>query len=332
MIEKEKYVTKQSFECLSSCWTGYLNYWNYEVDACDLFFGGGGYHLTLDTNYGQFRTNLFHSSFEFANQNKLSYEKKNVSIFKNKEQFLLECLRDNRYVSIKVESRFLDYSAALRQTEDVPHCINPLEIDSINRKIYIADGDIPTLSPSVFEGWVGLDMVLNAWKMQGYEYFILNKTRRISIDKVMNDTLYGAIEAIAEYIEGGTDMYGRAYGCKAIKDAFLLISHLYDKSDLENFNTVVRNFNFQMKTGGFIAEKYFLLQLIERITLSPDLVDRFRSSIYDWNNCCLLLIKLGMTKKRAFLTRILEKVNHVLMNEIECLKDILLEIESMVNV
>lgn len=325
------YVVKQSFECLNGCLTGYLNLAGYDLEACDIFFGGGGYHLCLIKGEGQFRSNLASANYRFMKKHDIFYKKGNVSFFKNRKKYICDSIENDRYLSIRVEAECLDYCKALQHTEGASHYINLLAFDEKRNNVYIADGDIPTLKPSVFQGWVDMEMILCAWKKQNCEYHIWELEQLfLQEDEVKRDTIIGAVEALGEYTEGGVDLYGMPFGQTAVRELFMFLKEIFENG-FKDFNIVSRNLNYQMKTGGFIGEKYFLLQLIERELKGDEIVKEYETMIHEWNTCCLMLVKLGIYQEDDLMDRLYERASGVLERELLCMKKIKQKLETVWN-
>lgn len=324
MICYKEYHTIQGYECLSACITNYFNYLGLLVSGSDIFFGGDGFLITYQKNEkASIGAKLYESNFMFLKNLNIPFQHTKLGESKDVIKFLRKSIEDQQLIAIKVSSECLEHNRVFKQTEGSPHYVNILGYDDINNKVFISDGYVPTFNPTVFEGWVDTNGIIEAWKRMDYEYVKLDLADiKISTDEIHRIAITNMKGGIQQYLNPSkqrlsSEFFGKEAITKLFEDILLMFEMLID------LKSVALDINYQLKIYGFITSKRLILQKLEELKMNTYYLQQYSKIIDKWNQICMLLVKAGISKSKKSLELTLEKVKESVQEEENLLHEIL---------
>ena len=241
----------QSYECLNSCIVNAINYFGITLSSSDIFFLGNGLQIKYDNsdtpNIGAY---LYESNFDFLDRYNYKYKHSYSNSFDSK-RLIDDVLLKKKIISIKVSSTFLTYNRVFSQTSDSSHFVNIIGQDENN--YYIVDGYVPTLVPSVFEGYVSKEEILRAWSAKNYEYVYIEEYKDISnVKDEANKCFFDSIDYYI-YESKSTGIY-----------SFLsMVDDIKKYIQEPNFRQIMLDINYKIKIYGYLTSKYYILEKIK---------------------------------------------------------------------
>lgn len=321
------YKTIKSFECLNACLSNYFNFYNMPINGKDIFFLGDGFHIKY-TNKDKMAigANTHEANFNFLDKFQIKYTNGNKYKEKDAMYFMEEQTNLDNTLCITVFTEYLMYNPIFKQLKSSAHYINILGLNVADNKVYISDGFVPTYNPSIFEGWVELSPILEAWKRMQYEYltFDFSGITKEKIVKIKEGSKNAFVSGVLEYLnvnEKGEGIVGK----RAVRGLFSDLKKIF-MDDNVNLKNLTLDINFQLKIYGHLASKRFILQAIREYTCAKKLQDEYEQIINEWNLICIMLVKIGASRNRKTITRLFNRVNQVCDREEDILRNILEEI------
>ena len=324
MICYKEYHTIQGYECLSACITNYFNYLGLLVSGSDIFFVGGGFVITYEKKKkSSIGAKLYESNFMFLKNMSIPFQHTNLEESKDVMKFLRKSIEDEHFIAIKVSSECLEHNRVFKQTESSPHYLNILGYDDSTNNVFISDGYVPTFNPTVFEGWVDTNGIIEAWRRMDYEYVKLDLADiKISADEMHRIAIMNMKFGIQQYLNKSKQrLSSKFFGKEAITKLFEDILLMFDMQiDLK---TVALDINYQLKIYGFITSKRFILQKLIILKMNECYLEQYSKIIDKWNQICNLLVKAGISRNKKSFELTLEKVNESINEEEKVLYEIL---------
>ena len=197
---------------------------------------------------------------------------------------------------------FLDYNRVFKQSEHSSHCVNVVGLG--HNKVYVCDSYVPTRIPTVFEGWINKNSLMEGWKGKNYEYIMLKGDYVLSEEQIISDTINSLINGIEEYLNVNKES---AFSCgeEAIKS---LIIDVENNVDSKQFKKFIIDLNYQIKIYGFLSLKLIVRDLIEKYKVKDEYVEQYNKVISSWNTCCNSLIKTGVSGKMSYFIATKKKI------------------------
>ena len=302
----------QGHECYSSCLGYVLRKCYMEMSPNKIIILGDGMNVYYDSEKRILGTNMFNANKTFMTENHL---KRNVYLETDEEQAinrLKDLLGNDCIPIIKLHPMYIGYHRIFSQGKEGTHfvCIEGLQ----NETIKIVDCYVPTQNPTMFEGWIELKDVMEAWKAMDYEIHVIhtgeyvNKNTEEHIRKKMQ-------EGITAYLDGNNEN-GMIGGQKAIISLFDDIVKHREELTYEE----LININYQIKIFGFISLKCILFDEIEAILAQEAAYGK--EIVGEWNKICSFMLKCGISKKEKNYELLEQRVKECIKKEEELLKKI----------
>lgn len=324
MKELEKFITVQGYECLNASFVNFLNYKGLSITGGEICFLGGGFLIQRKEGIGVV-SNLYNSYFNALNYFGVKYQQKK-ELNKEPLEFIKIHIDQGEMLCVNVNAKYLGYHTIFQQAEtDSPHFINVIGYDEQKQSIKISDGFVPTLIPSLYQGWIPILSFMRGWNDKKFEHFCLKKEeKKIDWNEVQLIKLQNLIHSTYRYLDSSKmSLDHEVYGENAIIKSF---QYLLEKTT--NVKEEIFKFNYQLRINGFFSIKRFTLQALESLQLEPDLCLSYQNIINEWNNFSLLLIKAGISGKFLTLNKVISKGRKMIEDEREVLCSILSRMEQ----
>ncbi len=327
MICDDGYVTLQSYECLNACITNYLNQHSIPIKTSDVFLEGDDLDVVYTRKGGTWdiSVGIYKSNFDFLRKADIFYEHGFFDLMQDGKSFLFDRISQNLCLSIRAVSDCLTYNPVFSQTEGAPHFINLIGMDDKGEQVCISDGDLPTFKPSLFQDWVDLNMIMDAWYGMRGEYIILHPKKDDvhlnTIKKSGTDKLY---RLIRDYLEGGCNkaLFRKvATGRQAILTLFDDLQE-YSQRMKNDIGRVALDMNYQLRINGFLISKRYISHKIQDLNLDAGIVNPYSDLVNRWSAALLHLIKAGKSKRTEDFTKLNEKVKTLCQEEDNLLQHI----------
>lgn len=323
MIYEMDYSTVIGYECLNSCLLSYFNYKKMPINGFDIFFIGDGFRVDYNKDRKtSIKTLTYKANFQFMNEMKIPYTLDRVNIEGKKERlnFLIDRIRNNKMISIKVASNMLNYSPAFRQVPAMVHFINPIGYDEKQNSIFISDGDVPTHKTTAFEGWVDAEEILNAWGRLECEYLEIDDSFSKYAENIETRSTYKMKEGIMNYLNGGHSNDGLLYlGQDAILKLCDDLLQMEKDATIEEIKELAISINYQIRVFGFISSKKFIIEKLQQINIDDRYIENYKDVVSKWNLTCMQLARAGISGAKDPYFAFKQKVINLVQQENEIL-------------
>ncbi len=322
ICDRQNYTTEIGYECLNCCIYNYLFNEQLNIHKSEIFFYGEGFNVFYNTleDFPAVSSLMYESNFTFLKKAGIHFS---VGYLKNSEsavEFLSKCIKEEILISIKVESNNLMYDSIFAKSNAAPHFINPLGINIASQKIFISDGYIPNIVPTVYQGWVDLEQVIRAWAAKDYYYVCINPTNELSLKKpsIERGAEKEFIKGIRRYLDSSHE------GTIGYTVLFKLLCELesYLKEENQLFNQFALKINYQLKVYGFLTIKKYISDFLKLKKLPSSFCAKYDEIIEKWYYIDKYLIKVGITKSHLHMTSLIEKIQKLSYEENAVLHDI----------
>lgn len=314
-------VLVQGYECLSACLGYYFSADYPEITGSDICIYGGALNVSYQPETHVLATPMYDSNYVFLDENKITYTH-DYSNPTDAEAFVSGCVNGKRRLILKVCSELLSYNRVFKQAEHSTHFIN---IVGENETQYrVIDCYVPTREPSVFDGYVDKKEIISAWQGKEFEHIILDETS-LEYERVCEKVNKSIANFIQKYC-GLDPLFGDETGEQAV---MRLLRYIEEQMETPEFRSITLEINYELKIYGFLSSKIMLNKLLGRNPVYADLCRAYEAVILNWNNICMHLIKLGITRKREQFEKLLESVSRVMKAERDILLDILAQLQGV---
>ena len=309
------YRLVQGYECLSACLGYYMSAYYPEITGSDICIYGGALSVSYNRDTHIISTPIYEANYIFLKESGISYV--HDCLCKGYiEGFVTSCIRAEKKLIIKVCTGQLTYNRVFKQAEHSTHFVTIVG-ETIN-EYHVVDCYVPTRRPSIFDGLVDKKEVISAWQGKNYEYIIL-EDMELEYDNVCEKVKKSIIESLQLYLKSeisSEEMTGE----KAVRTLFNYLGEKVKDPDLQK---IMLDINYQLKIYGFISSKAMLVQTLKKYANCYFICKQYEEVIASWNNICVLLVKLGITKKWEQYEKIQEKVIQTLDRERKLVLEIL---------
>jgi hypothetical protein len=323
IFERQNYTTEIGIECLNSCIANYFSFCGLGIKNYDIYFSGDGFNITYESknDLPVLRSNMFNANFLFLNKYNIEYDYTNEKVI-DPIEFLYNNIKSENLLSIMVNVSLLNYDAYFSSVyHNVPHFVNVIGIDDLKNKIYISDGYIPSMVPTKYEGWVDIETILKSWNMADNYYLKLNvqKISRATFDKTHT---YSSLCTSIKRYNNITESNCRISGAKAVFRFFYYFKTAFENPscDLMQLSLYI---NYHLKTGGFLINKKFTLELLKCEDVPTNLIERYSLLVDRWNYVFKQIVKVGVTKEKNHINALDEKIKELYDYEESCYQSIL---------
>lgn len=324
MVERNVMTIKrlvQGYECLSACLGYYMNEYYPEITGSDICIYGGALNVSYDMETHILSTPMYDSNYVFLKENAITYIHDCLDT-DDVDVFVFDCMDRDKKLILKVCSEQLSYNRVFKQAEHSTHFINI--VGETENQYHVVDCYVPTREPSVFDGFVDKEEIKSAWKGKKYEYLILEKIcfDYVSVCEKVKEVI---VKSIQEYC-GLSSLSNRQTGEDAVLQLFSYIGNEVANPILHE---ITMNINYQLKIYGFVSSKIMLTKVLRRYLVCDDLCTMYEAVILNWNNICMHLVKLGITRKREQYDKLMEKVTQLMKTERDILLGVLEKLQSV---
>jgi len=292
------------------------------ITGGEICFLGGGYELLAKEEIGMV-SNLYNSYFSTLEYIGVSY-KSCKKIDSKPFDFIKAQIDSGNILCMNVSTKYLEYSLIFQQSAaESPHFINVIGYNEAEEKIKISDGFIPTLKPSLYEGWANCSSVLTAWKNRDFEHILFDrKEQMIDWDKCRAIEILNLKKSIFYYLYPQKESQNNdSYGEMAIKKSLYGLL-----ADLDDRKEKILDLNYKLRINGFFSIKRFTLQALEAMEVNSDLCKLYNDIISEWNNMSLPLIKASISNNLQFLNDVVHKGFEIIEKERKVLCELLTSI------
>lgn len=301
------------YDCLSVCVTNSCRRYGGDFFDEELYFSSGVGEICFDKS----RKVLF-SNLHGLLKEKIKKAGVKQLCEKNIEQgkpcrYLRRFIRNGNIIVLCVQTGALTYRNIYFQNYSIGHYICLSNYSEESNKFYVLDGFIPNDDTSVFEGWVGADEILRAWKETGYVHYIFSDNKTI-VDVSKNYVNLNFEKTVEHYLD--------SYTLNDIVTGEKAITEFIKQLTLENnFENVVN----QLKIFGFITCKRYILVMLKKSNNLQEMVDDYENIVNSWDTFCLKLFKMYITNRYGeldstllFAEEIIRKEHDVLIKITKC--------------
>lgn len=297
----------QSYECLNASLANVLRIWQYSVTPSEIFFLGEGFDFKIADlqDIKRLESDVYISSFRYMDRMDIRYVHEFLRDVSTAKRFVQSAVTDSRFVTLKICSDYLTYNKVYKQTV-AKHYINIMGYNAEKNELCIIDGDVPTMVPSTYLGWVDLNSIIEGWKKANCEYIEFFKTNCLG---EISDTQLAAtiIKQLNKYLTEESEEKGSG----AIEALF---EQLNEKK-ADELTEVTRSINYQIRVDGFFASREFLMDSLTEYGGYDELIQDEKILLKKWNSLCMMCIKAGISKRMDEITRVISLAKSLLEEE-----------------
>ena len=211
------------------------------------------------------------------------------------KEYLISKIRDEKMI-LMLDSKYLKYRNLFLNNPGVYHYIWPKEYSVHDGKVYIVDLYIPNDDSNTVECWVEIDELIRAWDEVHNRHFIWEKSY-YRYDLLTKNNAEVVKDTIRYYLNSrnslGICTDSKREGLSGIEAVYFWVNGLTGKEDLDSLLA-------QIKTGGFLTIKFYLLQHFIEKSISNEFVSSYKKIIDDWDNLCRMLYIMRLRRKADF--------------------------------
>lgn len=281
------YITYQGYECLNACLVNYLRFMNCRISGSDIFFIGDGsgfiYKKNEEENRRIVATRQYEANYDFCRKVGIDYSIHSVK-GESKEAALEVMTQQKKCVIIQTSTLFLTYNPIFLKGEGF-HFLNVLHVDRKSGMMYVSDGYVPTVRPSIYEGWVPTADIMSGWQRTDNWAFSINTVPIERIETELENVYDYMVHSVRTYIEGdGKNMPDNKRLCE-------YVDSVLNEADNSNvYGKEMSNLHFNFKANGFFAYKYYILDQMQRARL--EISQEYAMLIKKWEAWFMNIIKL----------------------------------------
>lgn len=326
LIERKSYCTFQGLECLNSCIYNYLKNDDINITQSDIFFYGGGFDIRYSWSNGihKIKSKQYQANLPFIkNCLKKSINDNMIeSIEGEMLGFIQKKILDGKKIILNVSSSNLQYNKAFDRGKIVQHYINLIGLDTQNKLVKISDGCAPVVGGGCFEDWLNIDEIIENWQLMNGHYIELHYDK-IDVDEIKHRAYDNMKNGIKKYIHKDKAIFRtHLNGYQTIVRLFEDIGEML-QYNMENSLNIIRNINEQLKIGGYLNSKRFLLEKMKEIKCDEELVSAYETIIKEYDMICLQTIKCVIKKNIEEINSLVLQIKHLADDEIEILREVL---------
>ena len=313
----------QSYECLNAGLTNFLRIWGSKVAPEEIFFIGNGFCFRVENRKGFKRlvSDAYKSSFYYMDKMKIRYIHKFLEDISNPGQFVIDAILNRHFISLKIRSDYLTYNKVFMQTV-ANHYIDVIDYNEERNQLYIVDGNVPTMIPSSYAGWVDMDTIIEGWKWTNYEYIEFFCPEHLPETL---DTQF--VSAIIDQLNGYLLKNSVETGANAIVLLFEQISELQG----DELAKTAKEINYQLRVDGFFASREYLLNGLTRYDGFDELIQEEENILQKWNLVCMMCIKVSISKKPEEITKLIHFVRSLVKMEKNVLCEVVNKLSGIAN-
>ncbi len=318
MLYENGYYTQSGNQCFNSCLANYFKYNNIEIYEYDIFFIGKGYSALaqIDNKDYIIGINIAKSTEIFLNECNILYTCEKIATRSKAKEVLKDCVIHNKLLSLNVLSNRLSYNDIFINAGDMGHIINIIGYDPLCEKVYVSDCYVPTTKEGViFEGWLNLEDIMDAWELTGFEYYVFDLLASyVNIDEIKNKCNDNIKNFFDEYFIDYTfkrTLWQELWD-KLLKQVDTII---YDISQNEDISRIMYAINYNLKVNGFLMLRYYILDVLKYNYFNIDLAEKFYFIIEKWKYICIAFVKISFTKSVVKYETLKKQIRDVLEQE-----------------
>lgn len=293
MILEQGYHTYQGYECFGACVSNYLQWKQVNITASDLFFLGDGFKIYYEKSIERIVSNMYKAGYAFLNNYDMKYSIAQAENRFNAKKILNRHIRNESMIIIKVSAEGLNYNRIYKQAGNSQHYVNIIGL--LDEDVYVSDGFVPTRKFSVYQGWICLEDIMEAWEREKYEYIILDEIKsNLDEIEIQESVLIKIMESIKEYT-AFSEKNGVIYGYHSI---IALLNDLRERVLAHDIYLEERTLflNQQLRVYGFLSSKKMLLDRIKGYAINADIVCGYDQIIEFWSKNLMKMVKIGFSK------------------------------------
>lgn len=313
----------QSFECLNASLVNFLRIWGCKVAPEEIFFCGNGFSFRIENRHGfkHLVSDVYISSFRYMDKMKISYNHEFLKDTSKTKQFVCEAIMNKRFLALKVRSDYLTYNKVFKQTV-ANHYIDIIEYNKETNELFVVDGDVPTMKPSSYAGWVDMDTIVDGWEKTNYEYIEFFPPEHLP-EVIDTQFISVIISQLNNYLLENSDDIGA--------DTVLLLFEQITELRGDELAKVTKEINYQLRVDGFFASREYLLNCLTRYDGFDELIQTEKSILQKWNLVCMLCIKISISRKLEEITKLIHFVQSLIIMEKDVFGEVVNKLSCILN-